>query len=203
MDRRLTADRRELVAGNLSLAHHCHVAFVRRHNINTCSIAGMELRSAAYIGLVDAASRFDPARGLRFSTFAEHRIVGAMGDELRAWHYPRGYKHQDMARLAGLVAPEIGHVSERWVMLADTVAGCGRPVGWELEGVDAIEGIIRALPPREKAVMRWRYARWDDPSLERVAREMGLCLSWVAELHQGAMARLREAVDDRRGAGRD
>jgi len=42
-----------------------------------------ELRSAAMIGLMDAASRFDPRRGVLFKTFAERRIRGAIIDEVR------------------------------------------------------------------------------------------------------------------------
>ena len=43
-----------------------------------------ELSSAAVIGLIHAADRFDPARGVQFKTFAEQHIRGAILDELRA-----------------------------------------------------------------------------------------------------------------------
>jgi len=42
-----------------------------------------DLRSAAMVGLIDAASRFDPRRGVLFKTFAERRIRGAIYDEVR------------------------------------------------------------------------------------------------------------------------
>jgi RNA polymerase sigma factor for flagellar operon FliA len=42
-----------------------------------------DLRSAAMLGLMDAASRFDPRRGVLFKTFAEQRIRGAIFDEVR------------------------------------------------------------------------------------------------------------------------
>lgn len=42
-----------------------------------------DLQSAALIGLMDAASRFDPRRGVLFKTFAEQRIRGAIYDEVR------------------------------------------------------------------------------------------------------------------------
>ena len=43
------------------------------------------------IGLIDAAHRFDEARGIKFETFAERRIRGAMIDALRkdAWKRAR------------------------------------------------------------------------------------------------------------------
>lgn len=40
--------------------------------------------SAAIIGLITAAERFDPARGVQFKTFAEQRIRGTIIDELRS-----------------------------------------------------------------------------------------------------------------------
>lgn len=42
-----------------------------------------ELQSAAFLGLCEAACRFDSARGLSFETFAYLRIRGAMFDYLR------------------------------------------------------------------------------------------------------------------------
>lgn len=43
-----------------------------------------DLASAAVIGLITAAERFDPSRGVLFKTFAEQRIKGTILDELRA-----------------------------------------------------------------------------------------------------------------------
>lgn len=42
-----------------------------------------DLQSAAYLGLVEAANRFDASRGIAFSTFAYPRIFGAILDYLR------------------------------------------------------------------------------------------------------------------------
>src|SRR3954468_19120682 len=46
------------------------------------------------IGLIDAAHRFDDARGIKFETFAERRIRGAMIDALRKDAWPRGVRRQ-------------------------------------------------------------------------------------------------------------
>src|SRR6476659_2389706 len=46
------------------------------------------------IGLIDAAHRFDEARGIKFHTFAERRIRGAMIDALRKDAWPRGVRRQ-------------------------------------------------------------------------------------------------------------
>jgi RNA polymerase sigma factor for flagellar operon FliA len=44
------------------------------------------------IGLIDAAHRFDPSRGIKFETFAERRVRGAMIDALRRDAWPRGVR---------------------------------------------------------------------------------------------------------------
>jgi RNA polymerase sigma factor FliA len=46
------------------------------------------------IGLIDAAQRFDQGRGIKFETFAERRIRGAMIDALRKDAWPRGVRRQ-------------------------------------------------------------------------------------------------------------
>ncbi|MGE0445961.1 MAG: sigma-70 family RNA polymerase sigma factor [Vicinamibacterales bacterium] len=46
------------------------------------------------IGLMDAAGRYDEGRGIKFETFAERRIRGAMIDALRKDAWPRGVRRQ-------------------------------------------------------------------------------------------------------------
>lgn len=43
-----------------------------------------DLMSAGLFGLMDAIGRFEPARGIKFSTFCGHRIRGAFLDQLRS-----------------------------------------------------------------------------------------------------------------------
>ena len=44
------------------------------------------------IGLIDAAHRFDEGRGIKFETFAERRVRGAMIDAMRRDAWPRGVR---------------------------------------------------------------------------------------------------------------
>ena len=44
-----------------------------------------DLVSAATVGLINAADRFDPDRGVLFKTFAEQHVRGAIIDELRSY----------------------------------------------------------------------------------------------------------------------
>lgn len=42
-----------------------------------------DLKSAGIVGLLDALDKFDPGMEIKFQTYAEHRIKGAILDELR------------------------------------------------------------------------------------------------------------------------
>src|ERR1043166_4045757 len=63
------------------------------------------------LGLIDAAHRFDEERGIKFETFAERRVRGAMIDALRKDAWPRGVRRQrrelDAARES--LRRELGH----------------------------------------------------------------------------------------------
>src|SRR5436190_4299117 len=63
------------------------------------------------LGLIDAAHRFDEDRGIKFETFAERRVRGAIIDALRKDAWPRGVRRQrrelDAAREA--LRRELGH----------------------------------------------------------------------------------------------
>jgi RNA polymerase sigma factor for flagellar operon FliA len=56
------------------------------------SIELNDLVQDGVIGLIDAAHRFDASRGIKFETFAERRVRGAMIDALRRDAWPRGFR---------------------------------------------------------------------------------------------------------------
>jgi RNA polymerase sigma factor for flagellar operon FliA len=58
------------------------------------SIELNDLVQDGMLGLIDAACRFDEARGIKFETFAERRVRGAMIDALRKDAWPRGVRRQ-------------------------------------------------------------------------------------------------------------
>ncbi|MEM9354641.1 MAG: sigma-70 family RNA polymerase sigma factor [Pseudomonadota bacterium] len=60
-----------------------------------------DLVQAGYIGLVDAANRFDPSRGYTFWSYASRRCLGAMVDSLRSWSFvPRAVLSKNKDRMA-------------------------------------------------------------------------------------------------------
>jgi RNA polymerase sigma factor for flagellar operon FliA len=58
------------------------------------SIELSDLVQDGMLGLIDAARRFDDGRGIKFETFAERRVRGAMIDALRRDAWPRGVRRQ-------------------------------------------------------------------------------------------------------------
>src|SRR6478672_9689518 len=87
----LVASQRDRIAAGLpfveSLARR--VASSMPHSIELG-----DLVQDGMLGLIDAAFRFDEARGIKFETFAERRVRGAMIDALRRDAWPRGVRRQ-------------------------------------------------------------------------------------------------------------
>lgn len=53
-----------------------------------------DLMQVGILGLIDAVSKFDPQRGIKFQTYADFRVRGAILDELRSTDWvPRAVRH--------------------------------------------------------------------------------------------------------------
>lgn len=63
--------------------HKVRIAAAQIAKKFTHSIEVDDLISMGFIGLMDAADKFDPSRGVKFETYAEYRIRGSIFDELR------------------------------------------------------------------------------------------------------------------------
>jgi RNA polymerase sigma factor FliA len=60
-----------------------------------------DLFGAGILGLIDAAGKFDPSHGVKFKTFAEYRIRGAILDSLRGLDWaPRNLRTKSRRMLA-------------------------------------------------------------------------------------------------------
>lgn len=70
----------ELVENHIGLANK--LAANKKKTIPSY-VSFEELQSAAFLGLTEAANRFDPERGFCFTTYAYPRIWGAINDYLR------------------------------------------------------------------------------------------------------------------------
>jgi RNA polymerase sigma factor for flagellar operon FliA len=64
------------------------------------SVDHEDLVEAGFIGLIDAARKFDPLRGVKFRTYAVTRVRGSMLDELRAQDWLPRTTRNELSRLS-------------------------------------------------------------------------------------------------------
>lgn len=140
-----------------------------------------ELIADGALGLVDAARRFEPGRGLTFLTFAHHRIRGAMLDGLR--------------QLEGGTRRRPGSEAKRCVFASEDPDALPSDLATQEEqllGSEECATLRRAvlgLPPRERLLLLACYR--DDETLEQAGTRLGLSRSWSCRLHARAVGRLR------------
>ena len=78
----LPVDRQQLILEHIPLVHY----LVGRISAKLPSYLDLQdLTSSAMIGLINAADRFNPSRGVLFKTFAEQHVRGTILDELRSY----------------------------------------------------------------------------------------------------------------------
>lgn len=123
-------DRDKLILDHVPLLKH----IVGRLAVDLpSSVDRDDLIGYGMIGLVQAADSWEPARGLKFSTFAFARIRGAILDELRRADFlPRGRREKvrELERTAARLEQAAGTAPS-----PEELAGA---LGVELEDIDAI-----------------------------------------------------------------
>src|SRR6187200_3308016 len=92
------------------------------------------------IGLIDAANRFDEDRGIKFETFAERRVRGAMIDALRKDAWPRGVRRQrrELEAAREALRRELGH-EPSLADLANKLGSDEKRLGRTIVRINAIE----------------------------------------------------------------
>ncbi|MEP7064765.1 MAG: FliA/WhiG family RNA polymerase sigma factor [Gemmatimonadota bacterium] len=126
-----SAAREVLLAEHISLVHHVSRQIHRRVS-NEVELD--ELISAGTMGLIDALERFEPTRGLAFSTFAVPRVRGAILDELRRIdHVPSSLRRR--TRTLSTARESLRHELGREPVSEEVAALLGLEVAelWKLE----------------------------------------------------------------------
>jgi RNA polymerase sigma-32 factor len=162
-----------------------------------------DLEGAAYYGLCLAAQRFEPSRGLRFTTFA-------------TW-YARGYAQKTVYTGGVITLPSTVTKGGRRgrscsTRAASAAAVYARPIGGdsrddddapghrpacrrpgpaeEAERADYISHALSSLYPRERRVVEARVL--EGRKLEEVAAELRLSRERVRQIEKRAMEKLRK-----------
>jgi RNA polymerase sigma factor for flagellar operon FliA len=149
-------DRNSLIESHVALVEHVVLrlsAGFPRH------VDRSELVSAGMVGLVEAADRYDPARGIPFSRFAATRIRGAMLDSVRTADWaPRSVRA--MARDAEAAEQHLASKLGRTPQLSEVAEAVGVTPG-ELDQLR--DQINRGV------VMTLDHAYGDDATIPLVA----------------------------------
>jgi RNA polymerase sporulation-specific sigma factor len=126
------------------------------------------------VGLIEAVERFDPARGVRFSTFATYRIRGAI---LNALHRERADASLDqLVEETGEAALATEGVLQR---VEDEVLA------------EKVRQVIADLPPRERAALR---ALMGEAEPRAVAVDLRVSLSHFYRIQRQALERVRAVL---------
>jgi RNA polymerase sigma-B factor len=196
-----------------------------------------DLLQVASLGLVKAVDRYEPDRGVAFSSYAVPTILGELKRYFRdtgwAVHVPRGLQERAMkvdqtaAKLTTRLGrpPSMAEIAEGMgLTLEEVLEAMGaaqaydavsleagrdteRPeegtIGETLGEVDerlelveygqTIAGTLKALPDRDRLVLRLRFV--DDLTQSEIAERIGVSQMQVSRLIRRALERLRTVAE--------
>ena len=181
-----------------------------------------DLASFGVFGLLDALEKFDPARGVKFETYAYQRIRGAIIDELRAAHWAPRSEADRWRRLAEISAGDAGALSldeteeiagqvgflsavslekfffddQEGLRNADLVADPASPnpetIYEERELVADLTKAVALLPDKDRLVLSLYY--YEGLTLKEIGQVLEVSESRVCQLHARALLRLRQLL---------
>ena len=127
--------RDQLVAANLRLALHLARRFSNR------GVSLDDLEQVASLGLLRAIDRFDPNRGLEFSTFATPTIIGELKRHFRdkGWAVRVPRRVQELHMRLNTVVAELTHQLGRSPSIAELAAAARASEEEVLEAMEAAQ----------------------------------------------------------------
>jgi RNA polymerase sigma factor FliA len=190
----MDAQRERLVIDNIGLVKYiAGKRFAKLPKYIHC-IDVDDLIGYGYLGLIDAASKFDSGMKVKFATYAYIRVNGAISDGLRNDHIvPRmeGLTHkQTITNKKAIVRTECIATEQ-----LDDVVGQYKSVEDESEEGflhSALHEAIDKLPPTERFIITYCDLK-GIPQYE-AAVILGLSYTWVSFLHVRALKKLRHLL---------
>ena len=187
--------RDRLVAANQRLVY----SIAKRLTLVAGALELEDLMAEGSIGLMVAIERFDPARGLKLSTFATHYIHGCMlraiantGALVRipAIHHV-GTKRLKPIPVRSLDAALGGGDDDGEATLLDRLADADEELAWETP--PWLEQRLKALPRRLRWIIELRFGLdgREPAMLHEVGQIVGLSRERVRQLESRALLQLR------------
>mgnify|MGYP001195815246 CR=1 FL=1 len=176
-----------------------------------------DIESAGFLGLVEAADRFNPETGVPFTQFAAIRIRGAMIDWIRSSSHLTGRAYRMAKALKGVteLREEIELSSVEGVLEfafqgALTFALSMSDVVEEVEAlhdpspdpeeelvqkrtVEILKEIVAELPEKERSIVELYYFH-GKTFLEISHHDSALSKGWISRLHARALEMIREKL---------
>jgi RNA polymerase sigma factor for flagellar operon FliA len=166
------------------LVHH----IARRvHKFDTALYDHDDLYAVGYLGLLDAAKRFDPAKGVKFITFAAPRVRGAIIDEMRRMNH---YHHRRELRMEYIEA--LRDEDDRLLL---------EPADPDLNPLDKailkdqrrelMKNIANLSEMERQVIFMYYYGNFD---MKGIAKVLNRTESRVSQIHSKAIKRLRNRM---------
>ena len=186
----------QLVESNLRFV----VSYGKRYR--GLGVSLIDLIHAGNLGLIEAAKRFDPQRGVKFITYAvwwvREAMVHALSEETRAFSFP--------PKLLSVIGTTIDDVSlndpinaEDSRQLGETIAQDQLPIEEEMihqSDLDELASALRDLDGKEREVVRLRFGLEDDEprTLQEIGERMHLSRERVRQIESRAKDKLRHSA---------
>lgn len=154
-----------------------------------------EFASAAFLGLVEAATRYDPAKNDNFERWADTRIRGAVYDYLRLQSRlpkdERAKRKEDPARV------RTGPVFHTFQVDEDALEHVPGPTTDPIETLarQDVHGLLEQIPVHHQRVMHMYY--FDGLSDPQIGALIGRTGSRVCQIRQETCHKLRGALLER------
>ena len=213
------ADHSHLIETYRDYAHALASEIMRKlpPNVERSDVLG-----AADLGLVEAASSFDPRRGVHFKTFAYYRVRGAIYDALRkmGWFSKTQYDQFKFEMAANEYMKDAVDAPPPRSSAAEDLqqlrSATGSIVSCYLLSIEAmtrelpdakespedlaadqqertqLREAMKKLPDKNRQVLEGYY--FQNQSLEEIGSRLGLSKSWVSRVHAKSLEMIREIL---------